>query len=71
MAGHKFKVGEAVLFRPKRRQIDGPLSRAYRITQQLPARGNFQYQIRCTVTEDEFAASESELFLMGPPRPTR
>jgi len=63
MAEYRFKIGELVLFRPRaRRQIDAPLKRPYRVMQRLPeARGAAQYQIRCTLTGKEFAASAVEL----------
>jgi len=63
MADHRFKIGQTVFFRPResRRGI-APLNYPYRVMQRLPeARGELQYQIRCTVTEQEFAASEREL----------
>ena len=63
MSEHKFKIGQAVFFRPRAsRRIDTPLNRPYQVTQRLPdAPGAPQYQIRCTLTGKEFAAGDSEL----------
>jgi len=63
MTEHTFKIGQVVFFRPRAsRRIDAPLNRPYRITRRLPeSRGELQYQIRCTLTEKEFAASDREL----------
>jgi hypothetical protein len=62
MAEHRFKIGETVFFRPRPSRRIVPLNHPYRITRRLPeARGVPQYQIRCTVTDGEFEASESEL----------
>ena len=59
---HKFKIGQTVFFRPRKSRGIAPLNYPYRITQRLPeARGAPQYQIRCTVADREFTASETEL----------
>jgi len=59
---HKFKIGQTVFFRPRKSRGIAPLNHPYRITRRLPeAPGVPQYQIRCTVTDGEFAASENEL----------
>ena len=62
MADHKFKIGQLVLFCPKRRPTD---KRPYRVVQILSAPiGEAQYRIRCTGNDREFAAKESELRTM-------
>lgn len=64
MADHKFKIGQMVFYRPRGDHvISVPLSRAFRITHQLPdtLNGEAQYQIRCPLTKVEFAASVREL----------
>jgi hypothetical protein len=63
MADHKFKIGQTVLFRPKRQLTLTPLNgRPCRIIQLMPAmNGELHYRIRSVLTEHEIAASESEL----------
>jgi len=63
MADHKFKIGQAVLFRPKLQLTLTPLNgRPCRVIQILPAmNGEAHYRIRSVQTEHEIAASESEL----------
>ena len=63
MADHKFKIGQMVLFYPGAgRRIIVPRNRPYQITRRLPeASGQPQYQIRCTVTGEEFVTSDKEL----------
>ena len=63
MADHKFKIGQAVLFRPKQQLTLTPLNgRPCRVIQILPAmNGEVHYRIRSVQTEHEIAASESEL----------
>ena len=63
MADHRFKIGQAVLFRPKQQLTLTPLNgRPCRVTQILPAmNGEVHYRIRSVQTEHEIAASESEL----------
>ena len=64
MADHKFKIGQMVLFCPKRRPTD---RRPYRVVQILSAPlGESQYRIKSTGSEREFTAKESELR----PKPT-
>jgi hypothetical protein len=61
----KFKIGQVVLFRPRAsRGINAPLNHPYQVARRLPdTLGQYHYQIRCTVTDGEFTASESELRL--------
>jgi hypothetical protein len=63
MAEYKFKIGQAVYFRPKRTST--PLSAPpgpYQITRRLPAaEGEFQYVIRSANEDHERVAKESEL----------
>ena len=64
---HKFEIGQTVFFRPRKSRGIAPLNHPYRITRRLPeAPGVPQYQIRCTVTDGEFAASEGELRIIVP-----
>lgn len=65
MADHKFKIGQLVFFRPKAsRGITAPLNCLYRIIRRLPGLNRrTRYWIRCTESDDEFAASERELHL--------
>src|SRR5215472_9979651 len=63
MADYKFKIGQTVLFRPKRQLTLTPLNgRPCRIIQILPAmNGERHYRIRSMQTTHEIMASESEL----------
>jgi len=63
MTEHKYKIGERVFFRPRQsRRGMAPLSYPYRVTRRLlEVEGEPQYQIRCTVSEIEFAAGERKL----------
>ena len=63
MAGHKFKIGQIVYFRPRmsRLPVNAP-SGPYQITERLPAAdGKFEYAIRSRVEDCELVAIESEL----------
>jgi hypothetical protein len=63
MADHKFKIGQTVLFRPKRQLTLTPLNgRPCRVIQLLPAmNGEPNYRIKSMQTQHEIAATESEL----------
>jgi hypothetical protein len=63
MADHRFKIGQTVLFRPKRQLTFTPLNgRPCRVIQLLRAmNGEPHYRIKSMQTEHEIAASESEL----------
>ena len=65
MAEHKFKIGQTVLFRPRRRRDNFPVSaRPYRIMHRLAAvDGEPQYRIKGVHTDHELEASEGELWL--------
>ena len=67
MARYSFKIGAAVLYRPRAsRRIAAPLNQPYQITQRLPsAGGEPQYQIRCMLTAKEFVASDKELLAIA------
>ena len=63
MAEHKFKIGQAVYFHPKKSRLmsDAPPG-PYQITRRLPAiDGEFQYVIRSAYESHERVAKESEL----------
>lgn len=61
MANHKFKVGQAVDFRPGRCGFPAS-SREYKILRLLPFEGgDLLYRIKCAAETFERVAKESEL----------
>ena len=63
MAEHKFKIGQAVYFHPKKSRLvsDAPPG-PYQIIRRLPAiDGDFQYVIRSAYESHERVAKETEL----------
>ena len=63
MAGHKYKLGLLVYFRPASRVVDAPTYRTYLIVQRLPetTSGERQYRIRNEELRQEWVAGEREL----------
>ena len=60
MAGHKFKTGQLVYFRPS--PTSTAQSGPYQIVRRLPeSDGEFHYVIRSTYEEHERVAKEGEL----------
>jgi hypothetical protein len=59
---HKFRIGQAVNYRPSERGQDAP-DGVYQITQQLPqgGDGNLEYRIKHSDETHERMAKESEL----------
>jgi len=63
MAEHRFKIGQAVYFHPKKSRLalHAPVGH-YQITKRLPATGGeFEYSIRSAHEDYERVARESEL----------
>jgi hypothetical protein len=64
MAGHRFRIGQIVNYRPASRAQDAPRG-AYEITGRLPQGndGQFEYRIKHSSELHERIAKESELSL--------
>jgi hypothetical protein len=61
MSGHRYKVGENVLWRPSRPSLSRG-SREWTILRQLPIEdGGYLYRIKCRTETVERIAKESEL----------
>ncbi len=61
MASHKFKVGQALLFAP-RRIGDRSGSQTCKVVRLMPVEGGeYQYRIKCTYDNIERIAKESQL----------
>jgi len=63
MAEHRFKIGQAVYFHPKKSRLAFPAPVGpYQITKRFPAiGGEFEYAIRSAHEDNERVAKESEL----------
>lgn len=64
MAGHKYRVGQAVDFTPPSRSVVPASSRAYKILRLLPyERGERMYRIKSITEPYERIADERDLVL--------